>query len=281
MVALADLCVFVRNAAAMDQANQAKLNSAGVIDDIICTIKSAAQYDVTYAEAADCAALAGQSLSNIVTGNEALRYMLVEKELCSNSNLPSETVYWHLLASTSNKAVIAGLVLILNSLKGDPGLAKIFCSSQAGQALAAVIGERFGESEDDEAEEKTLLYTILSILIESGCLELVLTDELEPKVCGFLDALAAYCNNNADPAVYNRVATSDLLQTIHAILTSCSAALSRIFQGSSEAEPIGSDDSVDMQSIMTVHHALGSTISIIGSITTDMAPTLVDRVSKG
>ncbi|KAJ2076884.1 Ataxin-10 [Coemansia sp. RSA 988] len=280
MAALTDLCVFVRNAAAMDRGNQDKSSSAGIVDDIIYTIKLAAQHDIAYSEAANCAALAGQALSNMVTGNKKLQHMLVEKELTSNSSLPSETAYWYLLASTSNKAVISGLVLILNNLKGYAGLTKMFCSSQAGKALVAVIGERFGESEDDEAEEKTLLYAILSGIIECKCLELVLTDELVPKVCGLLDALAVYCNSNSDPAIYNRVSTNDLLQTINAILASCSTALLRIFRSSNEAETIASDDIMDMQSIMVVHHALGSTISIIGSITTDMLPALVARISE-
>ncbi|PIA17000.1 hypothetical protein COEREDRAFT_86408 [Coemansia reversa NRRL 1564] len=281
MVALADLCMFVRNAAAMNRTNQDNSNSAGIIDDIVCTIKAATRHDVAYAEAANCAALAGQALSNIVTGNEVLRHMLLENELSRNSNLPSNTIYWHLLASTSNKVIITGLVLILNSLKGDPVITKIFCLSQAGRALAAVIGERFGESEDDEAEEKTLLYAILCVIIECECFELILTDELIPRTCGFLDALAVYCNNNSEPVVYNRVATNGLLQIIYSILKSCFIALSHIFQNSSEVESIISCDSVDMQTVMVVHHALGSAISIIGSITTDMTPTLVSRISKG
>ncbi|KAJ2616236.1 Ataxin-10 [Coemansia sp. RSA 1365] len=281
MMALADLCVFVRNAAAMDQTNQDNSNSAGIFDDIVCTIKATTRHDVVYAEAVNCAALAGQALSNMVTGNKVLRHMLLENELSKSNNLSSNTIYWHLLASTSNKVIIAGLVLILNSLKGDPGITRMFCLSQAGRALAALIGERFGENEDDEAEEKTLLYAILCVIIESGCFELILTDELIPSTCGFLDALAVYCNNNSDPVVYNRVATNGLLQTIYLIFESCSNNLSRIFQNTSGAESGIPDDSVDMQTVMVVHHALGSAISIIGSITTDMTPALVARISKG
>ncbi|KAJ2842835.1 hypothetical protein IWW36_005765, partial [Coemansia brasiliensis] len=88
--ALADLCIFVRNAAAMDSQNQAMAMNAKVVDDVLATIRIMLRCEMTYAEAKKCSASAGQALSNLATNNDALQTQLVESELAKS---PIESIF--------------------------------------------------------------------------------------------------------------------------------------------------------------------------------------------
>ncbi|KAJ2158745.1 Ataxin-10 [Coemansia sp. RSA 552] len=243
----------------------------GVSGDIVTTGQIMIQREMTYPEAAQCGTLAGQTLSNMITNNKAMQRTLLMRELLDLS-LPYESIYWYLLVSTRSKTTMAGLVLILNSLKDDPELTRQFCTCKAGRVVAGKIGEMFGESNDDEAQEKTLLYVILSGIIESGCLELLLTGDPEFEMYGFLGALAVYCNENTDPVAYERVFSEALLDSLCTVLHKCRDFLAGVWQNDG--------DDTDMDAIIAAHRSLASAVSVLGTVTTDMTTRLASRVRQ-
>ncbi|KAJ2182637.1 Ataxin-10 [Coemansia sp. RSA 551] len=235
--------MFVRNAAAMDQSNQAAANSADIVSDIISTIRVTLRCEMTYPEAKKCGAAAGQALSNMATNNKPLQRQLMESEI-RDCKSPIESIYLYLLASTNSKTNMAGLMLILNTIKDDDSLSKLLCTTETGQMLAGRVGEMFGESNDDEADEKTMLYVILEEIIQRGHLTLLLTTDPALEAYGLLNALAVYCNENP---------------------------------GSLSADDTELGD-VGMDDIMAAHRSLASTVSILGTITTDIEQQLAVRV---
>ncbi|KAJ2023696.1 hypothetical protein IWW57_004019, partial [Coemansia sp. S610] len=81
--ALSDLCMFVRNAAAMDNSNQNKAGDAGIVGDVRQTIADMIQREETCSEAMRCVTVSAQALSNLVTGSRQLQQPLVEQELAT------------------------------------------------------------------------------------------------------------------------------------------------------------------------------------------------------
>ncbi|KAJ2827402.1 Ataxin-10, partial [Coemansia erecta] len=213
--ALADLCLFARNAFAMDGSNQDLANHVGIVTDITDTIRLMLRCEMTYVEAKRCGTVAGQALSNVATDNKAIQRQLMEGEL-RDCREPIESVYWYLLASTDRKTNVAGLMLVLNAVKDDAELTELLCLSEAGQVLVRKIGEMFGDSRDDEDDEKTVMYVIL-----------------------------AQCH--------------DLLQSVWQ---------------SAQTEHCD----VDMEDIMAAHRSLASTVSILGTITTDLEQQFAARI---
>ncbi|KAJ2393992.1 hypothetical protein GGI23_004863, partial [Coemansia sp. RSA 2559] len=63
---------------------------------------------------------------------------------------------------------MAGLVLVLNTINDGPELVGLLCTVSSGQRLVRKLGTLFGNIQDDESEEKEVLYTILSKVIEGG-----------------------------------------------------------------------------------------------------------------
>ncbi|KAJ2576830.1 Ataxin-10 [Coemansia sp. RSA 1807] len=271
--ALTDLCMFVRNAAAMDQSNQAAANSADIVSDIISTIRVTLRCEMTYPEAKKCGAAAGQALSNMATNNKPLQRQLMESEI-RDCKSPIESIYLYLLASTNSKTNMAGLMLILNTIKDDDSLSKLLCTTETGQMLAGRVGEMFGESNDDEADEKTMLYVILEEIIQRGHLTLLLTTDPALEAYGLLNALAVYCNENPGSLVCSQIFDMSLLTAIARILTKCHDLLQNVWKSADDTElgDVGMDD------IMAAHRSLASTVSILGTITTDIEQQLAVRV---
>ncbi|KAJ2456215.1 Ataxin-10 [Coemansia sp. RSA 2336] len=273
--ALADLCVFVRNAAAMDPQNQTLAMSANVVDDVLATIRIMLRCEMTYAEAKQCSASAGQALSNLATNNDKLQAHLVDSEL---TKPPIESIFWYLLSSFNSKTQMSGLMLILNTVKSSRLLVEKMCLSEAGQMLMNRIGEMFGEAVDD-SDEKDMMYVILSVVIEHGYLSALLTSDPELEMFGTLNGLAVYCNENTQPSVYTRVLDATLLSALDKVLAKCHTLLQQVWQDSDTLE--SQDDSdISMDSIMAAHRSLSSTASILSSATTDMEPPFAARVLK-
>ncbi|KAJ2357011.1 Ataxin-10 [Coemansia sp. RSA 2618] len=276
--ALADLCLFARNAFAMDESNQDLANHVGIVTDITDTIRLMLRCEMTYVEAKRCGTVAGQALSNVATDNKAIQRQLMEGEL-RDCREPIESVYWYLLASTDRKTNVAGMMLVLNAVKDDAELTKLLCLSEAGQVLVRKIGEMFGDSCDDEDDEKTMMYVILAQVIGNGYLGLLLTSDSPLDAYGLLNALAVYCNENSGVSagggggVYSKVVDARLLASIDRVLAKCHDLLQSVWQ-SAQTE----DCNVDMEDIMAAHRSLAFTVSILGTITTDLEQRFAARI---
>ncbi|KAI8324012.1 hypothetical protein GQ54DRAFT_316423 [Martensiomyces pterosporus] len=261
---LMELCMFTRNAAAMDRTNQDSASAAGVVGDIRSVIFDLATKEITCPEAMKCVAIAAQALSNIITGNKQLQQSLMETELAS-ARAPTETVYWYTLASVNTKTTMAGLMLVLNSVMGDDSLTKLLCSAEAGRLVANKIAEMFGDDEDDESDMKNMLYAVLSQIIQSHCLVPLLTNE--PSKYGFLDALAVYCNEGAETAGgWRAVISKDLIEV--------RATLTDIWEAGAEIS------SADDSNVVSAHRCLASVVSILGSITTESDPEIAGWLAE-
>ncbi|KAJ1742256.1 Ataxin-10 [Coemansia sp. RSA 1821] len=274
--ALADLCVFVRNATAMDPQNQTMAMSANVVDGVLATIRIMLRCEMTYAEAKQCSASAGQALSNLATNNYKLQAQLIDSELTKS---PIESIFWYLLSSFNSKTQMSGLMLILNTVKNSQQFVEKVCLSEAGHMLMNRIGEMFGETVDD-SDEKAMMYVILSVVIEHGYLSVLLTSDPELEMFGVLNALAVYCNENAQPSVYARVLDTTLLNALSKVLAKCHTLLQQVWQDSDTLESQNDDSDISMDSIMAAHRSLSSTASVLSSATTDMEPSFAARVLK-
>ncbi|KAJ2788111.1 Ataxin-10 [Coemansia interrupta] len=268
---LGSICTFVRNAAAMDKANQEAARSAGILTDVRRALVSMTAQELTSATAMQAGASAAQALSNLATGNKEIQQWLVDEELeSSKGHSGTETVYWRALCSANGQTSMAGLMLVLNSLKGDGELTRRFCKTESGRMVAYRIGEMFGENADDESDVKAMLYVVLSQFVRYGCLPELLTETPGLDMYGLLDALAVYCNENPGPGSLADVAgdaglaasLSSVLQSVHTVL-----------------EQVWGDDqgsSVNTAELVSAHRSLGSALSSLGSLTTDCSPLTVD-----
>ncbi|KAJ1882358.1 Ataxin-10 [Kickxella alabastrina] len=276
--ALGCLCMFVRNAVAMDRANQDAASRAGISEDIRNTIFSMIALELEYPEAMKCATAAAQALSNMVTGNKAQQQKLICDELAPGGRAGAETIFWSLLTSINSQTNMAGLMLLLNSLKGDPDLTKMLCSVKPGLLVARKIGELFGDNEDDESDAKTMLYVMLSQFIEFGCLAQLLADAPSLEMYGLLDALAVYCNENTCAEDRAMVASSSaLFKSFGVILKQVHSVLESVWIG---ADGDGGDSSetssrVEVSKVVSAHRCTAATLSALGSLTTDCSPETV------
>ncbi|KAJ1882428.1 Ataxin-10 [Kickxella alabastrina] len=276
--ALGCLCMFVRNAVAMDRANQDAASRAGISEDIRNTIFSMIALELEYPEAMKCATAAAQALSNMVTGNKAQQQKLICDELASGGRAGAETIFWSMLTSINSQTNIAGLMLLLNSLKGDPDLTKMLCSVKPGLLVARKIGELFGDNEDDESDVKTMLYVMLSQFIEFGCLAQLLADAPSLEMYGLLDALAVYCNENTCTEDRAMVASSSaLFKSFGVILKQVRSVLESVWIGTNGD---GGDSSetpsrVEVSKVVSAHRCIAATLSALGSLTTDCSPETV------
>ncbi|KAJ2721716.1 hypothetical protein GGI07_003772 [Coemansia sp. Benny D115] len=287
--ALGCLCMFVRNAAAMDRANQDAAEAAGVMDDIRHTVSAMADHDeLVYQEAAKCRTVAAQALSNMVTGNKPLQRRLMEQELsvsCNGNSSDSgsgrsgaETVYWRLLDSASSQTNMAGLMLLLNSLKGDQALAERFCATESGRKVGRKLGEHFGEIGDELADVKNMLYVLLAQFTESGCLPLLLANSATAERVGLLKALSVYCNENQCTEANSRLACdSDAVAALASVLDQVHTLLVHVWK-EIDAEDGGANaaGTVDMNKIIAAHMSLSAALSAIGALTTDCSTAAVD-----
>ncbi|KAJ1734838.1 methionine permease [Coemansia biformis] len=270
--ALTDLCVFVRNAAAMGHENQDGAGDAGVVDDAAATVllmsrRATARAGAVRDSAARATAAAGQALSNAVTQNQRRQQALLDSEL--GRGAAEETAYWWLLGAHSDDARTAGLVLLLSSVRGNRALCGALCAADAGLAVARRVGAMFGESADDEAEEKTLLYAVLSELIAHGQLGALLTSDPPLDAFGLLDALAVHCREHAEPEAHARLVGADLLQALVGVLAKARTLLAHAWEGT---------DVVDMGNVAAVQRSIQSTLAALVLITADMESVLAARV---
>ncbi|KAJ1824846.1 Ataxin-10 [Coemansia sp. RSA 2599] len=230
-----------------------------------------------------CGVAAAQALSNMVTGNKELQRDLMEGELlpcngaAANKGDAKDTVFWNLLSSASSKTRMAGLVLLLNSIKGNSALAQLLCSSDKGKAVAQKIGQMFGDNEDDDSETKAVLYVLLSQLIEPGCLANLLSDTPALDMFGLVEALAVYCNENKDHNVILDVPGGFmLLQSLSSILKS----VHRVLEGIWGNEAAGSNGSIETDYLVSTHRSMAATVSALGSLTTDCSAETTDQMIR-
>ncbi|KAJ2365543.1 Ataxin-10 [Coemansia sp. RSA 2610] len=267
--ALSDLCVFVRNAAAMDRANQTAADEAGIVNDVIQTIQTMLRCEATYPEASQCGAVAGQALSNLATSNSRLQQRLVEREL-RDCLEPIESVFWYLLASTNPKTNLAGQMVVLNTIKHNRALTETLCASEAGQMLVSKVGKMFSKREDDKDDAKTIMYAVVAETIEHNCLGTLLTDDPELDSYGLLDVLAVYCSENRSSTTYSQICDPGLLSALSSIIAKCHDLLCQVWQASG--------DSVEMSAIVEAYLCLTSALSVLIQITEDADPQLAARV---
>ncbi|KAJ2782719.1 Ataxin-10 [Coemansia javaensis] len=267
--ALGDLCAFARNAAAAGPRNQEAIADSGVMADMASVARQMVRRELGCAAAARCAAAAGQALSNTVTGDARLRRRLMDAELLAGQE-PTESVYWCLLVSTSAKTSTAGAVLLLNSVKDDAALCSALCSADAGRAVAHKVGELFGDSADDEAEHKTLLYVVLEALIAHRCYGALLAGGAQLGAYGLLDALAVHCKQSTGPSGYAALLDAALLGALNAVLAACRDVLARAWQGAAGA--------VDTEDLVAVQRSLAAALAALGEATVDMDAALSARV---
>ncbi|KAJ2473007.1 Ataxin-10 [Coemansia sp. RSA 2322] len=253
----------------MERTNQDRANSAGIIDDIRRTVCEMVEHEMECSEAMRCATAAAQALSNVVTGHQQLQLSLMEQELAKSATA-TDTVFWRLLASISSQTNTAGLVLLLNSLKGNSETTKLLCSTEPGRLVASKLGQLFGDNEDDESDGKAMLFVLLSQITECGGLPLVLGSDPELNAYGLIDALAVHCSEHALPADYERAISKDLVTMLTRLLLRTQSILVRVWDESDEvylAEDIGCD--VDMSSIMAAHRCLAAIVSVLGLVTAE------------
>ncbi|KAJ1957515.1 hypothetical protein GGI12_005007, partial [Dipsacomyces acuminosporus] len=238
---LTDLCVFVRNAAAMDRSNQEAAYSAGVVGNIRAVISDLVSREITCPAAMDCVSMAAQALSNLVTGNKHIQKSLMESDL-AGVRASTETACWCLLASS-------------------------------GRLVANKIAEMFGENEDDESDLKNILYAILCQIIQCGCATVLLADEPSLNRYGLLDALAVYCNEGAAAAVdeWKHAVNKDLVALLTSLLARVHAVLNGLWETKAEvySSENAEDMDMDMDDVLASHRCLASIVSILGSITMD------------
>ncbi|KAJ2493463.1 Ataxin-10 [Coemansia sp. RSA 2050] len=277
--ALTDLCMYVRNAAAMDNSNQDVANGAGIIGDVRRTISDMVQHDVTCSKAMRCVTVSAQTLSNLVTGNRQLQQSLVEQEL--TTGVPAlDTVFSSLLTSANSQTNTAGLVLLLNCLKDNPETTALLCRTEAGCLVANRVGVLFGNNEDDESDSKTMLYVILSQIIEYGELGILLSREPDMLAYGLLDALAVYCNEQSATTEYEQFISRDLIAALTRLLSSSHDVLVRSWENSTDAYSSESDihGNVDIDDMMSAHRCLAAIVSIFGTLTTDGGAGIIDWI---
>ncbi|KAJ2702883.1 Ataxin-10 [Coemansia sp. IMI 209128] len=277
--ALSDLCIFVRNAAAMDNSNQNKASDAGIVGDVRRTIADMIQREETCSEAMRCVTVSAQALSNLVTGSRQLQQPLVEQELATGEPAFS-TVFGSLLASVNSQTNTAGLVLLLNCLKDNPETTALLCNTEAGRLVANKVGVLFGNNEDDESDSKTMLYVILSQIIELGELSILLSTAPDVLPYGLLDALAVYCNEHSATAEYEKVISRGLIAALTRLLSNSHDVLVRSWESSADVYSPESDvhSNVDMDDMMSAHRCLAAIVSIFGTITTDESARIIDWV---
>ncbi|KAJ2708625.1 Ataxin-10 [Coemansia spiralis] len=264
--AQADLCVYVRNAAVADRSNQDGAGAAGVVRDAAAAVRLAHRLP----GAEPCLVAAGQALSNAVTQNQPQQLALLESEL-GRSGAVEETAYWCLIGAESSAARTAGLVLLVNSVRSNEVLCRTLCAAGDGRALARRVGDMFGESVDDEAEEKELLFVVLSELISHGQLGVLLAEAAPLGAPGLLDALAVHCREHADPVLHARLADTELLCALSRVLAATRAVLERAWADVDSADPDG---------IVAARRCLGSALAALVLLTADMEPGLSARICE-
>ncbi|KAJ2831980.1 Ataxin-10 [Coemansia furcata] len=274
---LMDLCMYVRNATAMDNTNQAMASDFDIIGDIRRTISGMMQHEMACSEAMRCITVAAQALSNLVTGNRRLQHTLIEQELAASESATG-MVFCHLLASISSQTNTAGLVLLLNCLKGNSETTTLLCSTEAGRLIANKVGVMFGDDEDDESDVKTMLYVILSQIIKCGKLDLLLSGEPDVLAYGNLDALAVYCKEHNSSAEHENIFSKDLIVALTHLLSKSRDVLANAWEDTSDEHSLESDvhDDVNMDDMAAAHRCLTAIVSILGSITTDGSTGIID-----
>ncbi|KAJ2236114.1 Ataxin-10 [Coemansia sp. RSA 1722] len=275
--ALECLCIFVRNAAAMEKANQTAASEYEIVNDVKDAIVAMAARELECAEAMRCGTAAAQALSNLVTGNKQLQQELMENELLTSDNA-KDSVYWHLLSSISSKTSMAGLVLLLNSIKGNSELAQHLCSTDKGKLVAQKIGQMFGDNEDDESEAKTIIYVLLAQFIETGYLANLLSEAPTLDMFGLVEALAVYCNEAKDhKAILDAAGGYTLLLSLSSILKSVHKVLEGVWDRKS-ADSSGSG--IETDRLVSTHRAMSATLSALGSLTTDCSAETTDQMIR-
>ncbi|KAJ2881197.1 hypothetical protein H4R27_004246 [Coemansia aciculifera] len=273
---LTDLCLYVRNTAAMVNSNQDVASDAGIVNDVRRTISDMVQREMSCSEAMRCATVSAQALSNLITGNRRLQQSLVEQELTTSVST-IDTVFYYLLASISSQTNTAGLVLLLNCLKDNSKTTALLCDTEAGRLISNKVGVLFGDNENDESDTKTMLYVILSQIIECGKLDMLLGGESEVLAYGYLDALAVYCNEHSAAAEYEKVISKDLVAALTDVLSKSHTVLVHAWEGTADTLSPEHDTSgnADMDGIMDAHRCLAAIVSILGTITTDGSASII------
>ncbi|KAJ1956313.1 Ataxin-10 [Linderina pennispora] len=262
---LCDLCIFIRNSAAMNKANQDSAFDAGILAYISRIIHQLVVREITCPEAMRCVSFAAQALSNIATGNKKVQHSLFETELAPSAS-PMNTMIWYLLASVNSKTNMACLVLILNSIKDDLPATELLCQSDAGQLVVSKIGEMFGENEDDESELKNVLYAVLDQVISAGQLPSIIGSEVSVEQYGLLDALAVFCNENKNQQLATAI-TLDQVRIITTLLTQIEALLVDIWEVTAEVYNISSNSDMEMDGVVDTHRSFSALVSILGTVT--------------
>lgn len=264
--ALTDLCLFVRNTAAMEQVNQNVASRIGVVGYVRRVLLRAVEREITCPEAMNCAVAAAQAMSNLVTGNQALQRQLVTKEM----KLDHDNAFWYMVSSVSSKTVVAGMVCLLNCIKGSEELTKLLCQSKSGSIVVTKVGELFGENEDAGSDTKDLFYKVLDQTIRSRCLPLAIGGEPDLSSYGLFDALAVYCNEHKDAAEdgCSELLTVDMGSVLARVLAKINEVLSNAWN----------DEHTEMDDIMNAHRSLVATLSILGTITSKGATGISDRL---
>ncbi|KAJ1995409.1 hypothetical protein GGI26_001179 [Coemansia sp. RSA 1358] len=275
--ALSDLCIFVRNAAAMDPSNQNAIDKLGVMADVKNTVSSMLLRELTHAGAMKCATLAAQALSNTVTKNKVLQEKLIRQEFSVDPTTTTDNIYSDLLASVHQKTNTAGLVLLLNSIKGNSDLVKLLCTTDSGKLVARRLGIMFGSIQDDDSEEKEVLYALLAQIIENKCLTELVRGNSTLDMYGLLESFAVYCGIHADSAdTLGQVFDKELVCFLGDLLGQERIVLIRIWQGVSSNDASQPGEKLDMDSVMAAHRCLAAVVSILGTATSNHSQKLVD-----
>ncbi|KAJ2552899.1 Ataxin-10 [Coemansia sp. RSA 1933] len=172
---------------------------------------------------------------------------------------------------------MAGLVLVLNTINGDPELVELLCTASPGQQLVRKLGTLFGNIQDDRSEEKDLLYTILSKVIEHSCISILVSKDPTLETYGLYEALAVYCKirhaDNADCA--GSIFDKRLVQSFSKILEQTHSVLSGLWHVSAPGEPAACND-VNMESAMAAHRCLTAILSVLETVTLSHSQRLAD-----
>ncbi|KAJ1813932.1 Ataxin-10, partial [Coemansia sp. RSA 2675] len=133
---------------------------------------------------------------------------------------------------------------------------------------------------DDESDSKTMLYVILSQIIELGELSVLLSTAPDVLPYGLLDALAVYCNEHSATAEYEKVISRGLIAALTRLLSNSHDVLVRSWESSADVYSPESDvhSNVDMDDMMSAHRCLAAIVSIFGTITTDGSARIIDWV---
>ncbi|KAJ1941440.1 Ataxin-10, partial [Linderina macrospora] len=271
-----DLCMFIRNSAAMNKANQDSAFDAGILTCISQTITQLVAREITCPEAMKCVSFAAQALSNLSTGNKRIQRSLFESELAPSKS-PIDAMIWYLLASVNSRTNMACLVLILNSIKDDVELTELLCKSNAGQLVVGKIGEMFGDNDDDESELKNVLYAVLNQVISAGQFSLVFGKEAAMERYGLLDALAVFCNENKNQRLV-AVISQDLAAIITDLLTQIEALLTDIWEVNAEVYNVSSNSDMEMDGVVDAHRSFSALVSILGTVTELGDPSITNML---